>query len=60
MPRKAQIPLDLKKYRYVGDTSVFMTAMKHVKLADICIFFILVSPPYEDPQFRVQGQLEKT
>jgi hypothetical protein len=37
-----------------------MTAMRRLKLADISIFSILAAPPYEDPQFRVQGQLEKT
>lgn len=47
-------------YGYVGVITDFMTAMKHVILADICIFTILVTPPYEDPQFRVQGQLENT
>jgi len=47
-------------YSSVGVITDFMTAMKHVIIADICIFSILVILPYEAPQFRVQGQLENT
>ena len=38
----------------------YIMVMRHVKLADIHVISILVTPSYGDPQIRIQGQLGKT
>jgi hypothetical protein len=45
--------------RLVGEITDFMTAMK-LQYLQICIFSILVTPPYEDLQFLVRDHVEQT